>query len=173
MLTALAGCASAVAGAGNSTTSTSTATGCASTSLATKVTITRAMHLIEPTHLGALSHTQTDPAKVQALFRDFCQVLAHPSSGAIRCPNDFGLDYNGTFYAGSRVLATYMYSATGCQVVTVTTAGKAQSVVVSGTTVKAAPSLEPDMARALGMSVQEAFQPYGGSHIHPGVGAAS
>ena len=179
---ALAGCGTAVAGAGNSAgssavnSSANTATGCASTSLATRVTIARTMHLIEPTHLGALSQTQTDPAKVRALFSDFCQVISHPDSSGNRvipCPNDFGIAYNGTFYAGDRVLATYAYTASGCQVITLTAAGKPQSAMVIGSAAKAAPDLEPDMARALGMSVQEAFEPYGGIRIHPGTAAAA
>jgi hypothetical protein len=172
---ALAGCGSAVSGstaasgAGNSTAST--ATGCADASLATKVTIDRSLRMVEPTKLGALSQTQTDPAKVRALFRDFCQVLSHRQSvtgRAIPCPNAFGLGYTGTFYAGNQVLASYAYTASGCQAVTVTAAGKSQSALVFGSAAKAAPDLEPDMARALGLTVQQAFQPYGGIHVYPG-----
>jgi len=177
---ALAGCGSAVAGAGNNSTTgtatTGTATGCASASLATKVTIARSLHMIEPTRLGALSQTQTDPAKVRALFRDFCLVLSHRETvtgRAISCPDAFGLGYKGTFYAGRQVLATYVYTASGCQDVTVTAAGTSQSALVFGSAAKAAPDLEPDMARALGMSVQQAFQPYGGIHVYPGGGVAA
>jgi hypothetical protein len=181
MLTAaLAGCGSVKAGAGTSPASTattaSTATGCASTSLATKVSIARVLHLVEPTHLGELALTQTDPAKVQALFQQFCQVITHPDGGTgktISCPDDIGVAFKGTFYAGTRVLASYVYSASGCQVVTLTSAGKSQSAVVAGTAAAAAPALEPDMAKALGMTEAETFQPYGGSHIHPGSSAAN
>lgn len=176
----LAGCGSAMSGstavsdAGTSTAST--ATGCADASVATKVTIDRTLHMVEPTKLGALSQTQTDPAKVRALFRDFCQVLSHRENvtgRAIPCPDAFGLGYNGTFYAGSQVLATYAYTASGCQAVTVTAAGKSQSALVLGSAAKAAPDLEPDMARALGLTVQQAFQPYGGIHVYPGGNVAA
>jgi len=177
---ALTGCGSAVSGsaavsaAGGSTAST--ASGCASASLATKVTIDRSLHMVEPTKLGALSQTQTDPAEVRALFRDFCLVLSHRETitgRAISCPDAFGLGYHGTFYGGSQVLATYVYTASGCQAVTVTAAGKSQSALVFGSAAKAAPDLEPDMARALGMTVQQAFQPYGGIHVYPGGGVAA
>jgi hypothetical protein len=177
---ALAGCASAksggavVSGAGSSTAAT--AAGCADAGLATKVTIARSLHMIEPTRLGALSQTQTDPAEVRALFRDFCLVLSHRedvTGRAISCPDAFGLGYNGTFYAGQQVLATYVYTASGCQAVSLTAAGKSQSALVFGSAAKAAPDLEPDMARALGMTVQQAFQPYGGTHIHLGPGAVA
>jgi hypothetical protein len=58
-------------------------------------------------------------------------------------------------------------------VVTLTSAGKAQSAVVAGPAAAAAPDLAPDMAKALGMTVAETFQPYGGSRIHPGSSAAN
>ena len=174
---AVAGCGTAVAGAGSSTGSTasagstaSPATVCASASLATKVTILRTMHLIEPTHLGALEQTQQDPRVVRALFSDFCQVVAHPSgsSALLECPMDLALSYSGTFYVGDRVVAKYTYAATGCERVTLIAGGKTQSVTVAGAAAKAAPNLRPDMAKALGMSVPQAFQPYG-SKIHQGM----
>jgi len=132
--------------------------------------------VVEPTHLGELAQTQTNPAKVQALFQQFCQVITHPDgapSKTISCPDDIGIAFKGTFYDGTRVLASYTYSASGCQVVTLTSAGKSQSAVVAGTAAAAAPDLAPDMAKALGLTVAQTFQPYGGSHIHQGSSAAN
>jgi hypothetical protein len=151
-------------GSGASTTSTTSATGCASVNEATKVTVLRAMHLVEPTRVRAMEITQTDPATVRALFRDFCQVVTHKdtSGAAHSCPMEIGLSYGGTFYDGGKPLATYTYAASGCQIVTVTAAdnaAKPQSAMVFGTAATAAPSLESDMAKTLGMTKAEVFQP--------------
>jgi hypothetical protein len=176
---AVAGCGTTVAGANTSsgstgksgtTDSSSTAVGCATASLATKVTFLRTMHLVEPTRLGALNQTQTDPRLVRALFGDFCNAVAHPSgsSGVMECPMDIGLSYSGTFYVGDRVVAKYTYNVSGCQQVILIAGGKTQSVIVAGATAKAVPSLEPDMAKALGKSVPQTFDPLG-SKIHQGM----
>ena len=149
---------------GTTTSSSSTATGCSSVTLATKVTVIRAMHLIEPQHAQSLQKTQTDPAKVQALFRDFCQAIAHKETATaiLNCPDQIGLAYGGAFYDGSRLLANYTYGASGCQRVTVTApGGKPQTVVVWGTAATAAPHLDSDMATVLGLPQAEVYQPYG------------
>jgi hypothetical protein len=182
MLTvALAGCGTVVATAGDSgsgtgtTTSTSsTATGCSSVTLATKVTVIRAMHLVDPQHAGSLEKTQTNPAKVQALFRDFCQAIAHRDTGTaiLNCPDQIGLAYGGAFYDGSRLLADYTYGASGCQLVSVTPpGGKAQTVVVWGTAAQAAPDLDSDMSKVLGLPESVVFQQ--GSRVQQQGGATS
>jgi hypothetical protein len=167
---AVAGCGTEVAGAasgtgttGTTTAAASTATGCASVNLATKVTVIRAMHLIEPSRVSALSATQTNTAEVRTLFRDFCAVVTHPdnSKTPLFCPNDIGLAYGGTFYDGTRVLATYTYAVTGCPLVTVNAAGKHQSAVVRGSAAAAAPNLETDLAKVLDMPKTDVMQPYG------------
>lgn len=170
MLTAaLAGCGTYVAGASQqagsgSTTGNSTATGCASVNDATKVTVIRAMHLAEPTRAVALEVTQTKPAVVRALFHDFCQVVTHKdtSGAAHSCPMQIGLSYGGTFYDGDRKLASYTYAASGCEVVTVTSAvkgAKPQAAVVMGSAAAAAPRLHADMDKTLGLSDAEVFRP--------------
>jgi hypothetical protein len=182
---AVAACGTTVAGAGTSTggtgstgstgntgsTVSSTAVGCASASVATKVTFLRTMHLVEPTRLGALNQTQTDPGLVRALFSDFCKAVANPSgsSGVMECPMDIGLSYSGTFYVGDRVVAKYTYNVSGCQQVTLIASGKTQSVIVAGVTAKAVPNLEPDMAKALGKSIPQTFNPLGTTKNHKGM----
>jgi hypothetical protein len=181
---AVAGCGTAVAtsnagttnntgttGTATSTSTSSTATGCSSASLATKVTVIRAQHLIEPQQAQGLEQTQTNPAKVQALFRDFCQAIAHrdTSTAILNCPDEIGLSYGGAFYDGSRLLADYTYGATGCQRVSVTAPGaRPQSVVVWGTAAKAAPNLVPDMAKVLGVPEKTMWLPYGTRYTEGG-----
>src|ERR1039457_5182209 len=116
--------------------SAASAVGCASVSQATVVTIHRTMRLVEPAHVGPYTMTQRKPALVRALFSDFCKLVAHPyrSNRPMNCPAAFGLDYAGTFYAGQRKLATFVYGASGCQTVQVTAAGKSTSTMVSGST---------------------------------------
>jgi hypothetical protein len=190
LCSALAGCgsvtASSVAGArASSSAATSAATsataapstaaspaaaevGCASANQATWVTVHRTMHLVEPTRAGTLSTTQTDPAKVRALFGQFCDAVSHAATvkGVVHCPADFGISYSGTFYDGGQALATFVYGASGCQTVSLTADGKTQSTIVFGTASAAAPKLRADMAAVLGVPVSMLAQPQ--SQINPG-----
>jgi len=177
-LAALAGCGTYVANgataANGSTATGSTATGCASVNDATKVTTIRAMHLVEPIRAASLEKTDTNPTTVRALFRDFCQVLSHKdtSNAMLHCPMEVGLSYGGTFYDGSRALASYVFAASGCERVTIISASagaKPDSTVVAGSAAAAAPSLHDDMAKTLGLSVTQVFVPYG-AHVNQGSG---
>ena len=150
-------------GAASAAGAAGTAIGCAATGDATKVTTLRAMHLVEPTRLPSEKKSDTNPAQVQALFRDLCNVVHHPPRGRqlYECPMDIGLAYSGTFYAGSRVLASYTYEVSGCQRVTVTNGphGKLLQSIVEGTAAKSAPALELDLAKVVGLPVSELFHP--------------
>jgi hypothetical protein len=126
------------------------------------------MHLVEPTRAGALSVTQTDPAKVRALFAQFCNAVGHAYTvkGTVHCPADFGISYSGTFYDGSRTLAKFVYGASGCQTVSLTADGKTQSTMVFGTASTAAPELRADMASVLGEPASMVAAPQ--SQVNPG-----
>ena len=142
-----------------------TATGCASVSQATSVTVHRVIHLVEPTRAGALSKTQHNAALVQALFGQLCAAVSHASAatGTVRCPADFGISYTGTFYDGSRTLATFSYGASGCQAVSLTADGTTQSTMMLGAAATAAPKLRADMAAVLGVPTLAIAQPASGS----------
>ena len=111
------------------------------------------MHLVEPTRMGALGMTQHNAALVRALFGQFCSAVGHAATatGAVHCPADFGISYAGTFYDGSRALAKFVYSASGCQTVSITADGKTQFTIVFGSASAAAPTLRADMAAVLGV----------------------
>jgi hypothetical protein len=151
-----------------SSASAATAVGCASVSQATAVTVRRTMELVEPARMGRYTMTQRKPALVRALFSDFCKLVAHPyrSNHPVNCPADFGIDYTGTFYAGHRELATFVYGASGCQTVQVVAAGKSKFTMVFGSTASAAPHLETDMAAVLGLPKSAVSSP--GQQINPG-----
>jgi hypothetical protein len=144
------------------------AVGCASVNQATSVTIRRTMHLVEPTRAGALILTQRKTALVRALFGQFCNAVGHPDThhGVEHCPADFGISYSGTFYRGSRPLATFVYGASGCQSVSITADGKAQSTMVAGTAYAAAPRLRADLAAVLGVPASMLAQPQ--PQVNPG-----
>jgi hypothetical protein len=129
------------------------AVGCASVNQATSVTVRRTMHLVEPTRMGALSTTQHKTALVRALFGQLCSAIGHAvtAKGLVHCPADFGISYSGTFYDGSRTLAKFVYGASGCQTVSITTNGKTHATMVFGTAAAAAPKLEAAMAAVLGV----------------------
>ena len=101
---------------------------------ATSVTVYRTMHLVEPTRMGTLIMTQHKTALVRALFGQFCSAVGHAATvkGTVHCPADFGISYRGTFYDGSRTLAKFVYGASGCQTVSITTEGKTQATIVFG-----------------------------------------
>jgi hypothetical protein len=190
LCSALAGCASATASnpaaapatssapvtssASGSTSASAAASlaapavGCASVDQATSVTVHRTMHLVEPTRMGALSMTQHNTALVRALFSQFCDAVGHAATatGTVHCPADFGISYSGTFYDGSRALATFVYGASGCQTVSITADGKTQTTVVFGPASAAAPKLRADMAAVLGVPASMLAQPQ--SQVNPG-----
>jgi hypothetical protein len=192
LCSALAGCgsatASSVAAAGASSSASTTsaaasspaavpsatasaaaaAVGCASVNQATSVTVHRSMHLVEPTRAEALITTQTDPAKVRALFGQFCAAISHADTakGTVHCPADFGISYAGTFYDGSQALTKFVYGASGCQTVSLTADGKTQSTMVFGTASAAAPKLRADMAAVLGVPASMLASPQ--PQVNPG-----
>jgi hypothetical protein len=170
---ALAGCGSVVASnpSGDHATGVAAASpqvGCASVNQATMATIRRAMRLVEPADGGTFTVIQRKAALVRALFSDLCKAVNHPyiSAQVVHCPGDFGTDYLGTFYDGTRVLATFTYYASGCQRVTVTAAGKTQRTMVYGRAAAAAPHLESDLDAAVGLPQSGVVQPMGS--INPG-----
>jgi hypothetical protein len=126
------------------------------------------MHLVEPTRMGALSMTQDNAALVRALFGQFCSAVGHAATatGAVHCPADFEISYAGTFYDGSRALAKFVYSASGCQTVSITADGKTQFTIVFGPASAAAPKLRADMAAVLGVPMSMLAPPQ--SQVNPG-----
>jgi hypothetical protein len=153
---ALAGCGSVVASnqPGDLATAVPAAAprvGCASVDQATTAIIHRAMRLVPPAN-GTFIVTQRKAALVRALFSDMCKAVTHPeaSMGLVRCPADLETDYSGTFYGGAQVLATFLYSASGCQWVSISAAGKTQGTVVYGRAAAAAPHLKSDLEAVLG-----------------------
>jgi hypothetical protein len=176
---AVAGCASAstptvatgqaVVNPPASSAPAANAVGCASVSQATSVIVSRTMNLVEPDRMGKYSMTQRKPALVRALFSDFCKLVAHPyqSTHPVNCPASFGIDYTGTFYAGHRELATFVYAASGCQSVQILAGGKREFTMVTGSAAAAAlPRLQTDMAAVLGLPKSQLVSP--GQQVNPG-----
>jgi len=177
---ALAGCGSVVAsappsaGAAATTTVPAAATtapasapqvGCASVNQATAVSIRRMMRLLAPVGTNP-NGTYHQPAQVRALFGQLCAAVTHPASAQVmHCPADFGTEYVGTFYDGSRVLATFTYASSGCERVSVTAAGKTLATMVYGRAAAAAPHLATDLDVILGAQ-PHVMQPQGS--VNPG-----
>jgi len=160
LCSALAGCGTAAAataagtGAGAGAQPTAAPlVGCASVSQATKVVVHRHELLRQPLSISVPTVTQSNVTLVRALFGDVCAAVNHPviRSPLHMCPADFGTSYTGTFYGGQRVLATFVYEATGCARVSVSTAGKTKATLLLGRAAAAAPHLEADLAAALGI----------------------
>lgn len=170
---ALAGCGSVVASnqPGDLATGVPAAAprvGCASVNQATMATIHPGMRLVSPVKGSTFTVTQRKADLVRALFSDLCNAVTHPytSKQVIRCPADFGTDYLGTFYDGTRVLATFTYAASGCQRVTITAAGKTQGTMMYGRAAAAAPHLVSDLDAAVGLPRTGVVQPMGS--VNPG-----
>jgi hypothetical protein len=162
----LAGCGSVVAStgapapgastpAGGAATASTSAPalppiGCASVNRATMVTVSRITHLA-PLPNTSLMITDSNPAQVRALFRDFCAAVTHPyfQNAVIHCPADFGTDYAGVFYGGNRALAKFTYAASGCRRVSVIVGSTTRSTMVAGQAAAAAPHMAADFAAIL------------------------
>ena len=184
LCTALAGCGAAMAAThppttaasgGNAAVSGATVTaahqvGCASVGLATSVRVTRYLLVAEPVNGDLRTVTQNHGKLARALFGDLCAAVTHPDvpSALIHCPADFGISYVGTFYGGSRVLATFTYDVSGCQRVSLTAAGKTKATLLAGRAAAAAPHLRSDFAAVLKESVSQVFGSLGSQSIAPG-----
>jgi hypothetical protein len=142
--------------------------GCASVNQATAVSIRRMLHLMAPVGTNPISTaTYRNVAQVQAFFGQLCAAVTHPAPTQLtHCPADFGTQYVGTFYDGSRVLATFTFASSGCERVSVTAAGKTLATMVYGRAAAAAPHLATDLAAILGTAEPGVMQPQGG--INPG-----
>ncbi|MGH3188844.1 MAG: hypothetical protein ACRDPY_10250 [Streptosporangiaceae bacterium] len=168
---AVAGCGTQVATVNTAAapaTSTPPAVGCASVGQATEVLVSRAMHLVEPLNGGPHRVTQRNTAKVRALFSDLCAAVTHPNrgGGVVHCPVDFGVDYVGTFYDGSRSLASFTYGAGGCPTASLTASGKTKATLMLGNALKAAPHLAADLAAVLGVPKSQLTAPP--QQVNPG-----
>ena len=166
---ALAGCGSVVASSGAAAAPAAAATatpavGCASVNQATAVSIRREMRLMAPVGTNPISATYHQAAQVRALFGQLCAAVTHPApTQMLHCPADIGTDFIGTFYDGSRVLATFTYAASGCERVSVTAAGKTLATMVYGRAAAAAPQLATDLAAIVGAPKPGVMRPLGGA----------
>lgn len=141
------------------------AAGCSDVSQATSVSVHRVLRLVEPTRLGSLSKTQHDTTLVRALYSQLCAAITHPAKikGTLRCPANMGISYAGTFYDGSRPLATFVYGASGCQTASLSASGKTKTTIMVGSAAAAAPKLQADLAKALGLPSLVTAQPKPGT----------
>jgi hypothetical protein len=174
---AVSGCGSVVASApgaaatdaatASATTTASAQVGCASVNQATKVSIRRIMHLMVPVGTNPLvSTTYRQTAQIQALFGQLCAAVTHPAPARMmHCPADFGTEYLGTFYDGSRVLATFTFGSSGCERVSLTAGGKTLATMVYGRAAAAAPHLATDLDEIVGAPKPGEMQP---GAINPG-----
>jgi hypothetical protein len=141
------------------------AAGCSDVSQATSVSVHRVLHLVEPTRTGSLSRTQRDATLVHALYSQLCAAITHPATikGTLNCPANLGISYSGTFYDGSRTLATFVYGASGCQTASLTADGKTKTTILAGSASAAAPKLQADLAKVLGLPSLVMAQPKAGT----------
>ena len=165
---ALAGCGSEVASSGAAGGSLTTATtppqvGCASVNQATAVSIRRELRLgPQASAHPASTTTYHEVTQVRALFGQLCAAVTHPARTMLmHCPVDMGTEYFGTFYDGSRVLATFTFAAMGCERVSVTAAGKTSATMVYGPAAAAAPQLATDLAAIMGSPKPGMMRPEG------------
>jgi hypothetical protein len=172
LFAAVSGCGSVVASDSASAPAAAVAAapqvGCASVNQATAVSIRHLLHLMVPVDTKPqASTTYRQAGQVRALFGQLCAAVTHPAPNRLmHCPADIGTEYTGTFYDGSRVLATFAYAASGCERVSVTAAGKTLSTSVTGRAAAAAPHLATDLDVLVGAPKPGTMQPQGG--INPG-----
>ena len=117
--------------------------------------------------VAPLSVTQRHAVIVRRLYYDFCVIVGHPahlSPGTeIHCPADFGLVYQGVFYAGDRKLAAFTYGASGCQSIRLSAGSEQASTMIIGESAAAEPaSLTADLAAVLGVRPAAVYQEPGG-----------
>jgi hypothetical protein len=114
-----------------------------------------------------LSVTQSYAAIVRRLYYDFCVIAGHPANlppgTKFSCPADFGLVYQGVFYAGDRKLAAFKYAASGCQSIWLSAGSEQASTMIIGKSAAAEPaSFTADLAAVLGVRPAAVYQDPGG-----------
>ena len=172
LFAAVAGCGSVVASGSASAPAAAGAAapqvGCASVNQATAVSIRNVLHMMAPVDTKQKpSTTYRQAAQVRALFGQLCAAVTHPAPNRLmHCPADVGTEFLGTFYDGTRALATFSFAASGCERVSVTAAGKTLSTGVYGPAAAAAPHLATDLAALVGTPKPGTMQPQGG--VSPG-----
>jgi uncharacterized protein YceK len=171
LFSAVSGCGSVVASDSASAAATATAApqvGCASANQATAVAIRHLPHFMVPVDTKPQASTiYRQTAQVRALFGQLCAAVTHPAPNRLmHCPVDLGTEFLGTFYDGSRVLATFAYVASGCERVSVSAAGKTLSTMVYGRAAAAAPHLATDLDAIVGAPKPGMMQPQG--QVNPG-----
>jgi hypothetical protein len=128
------------------------AVGCASVNQANAVAIRHMLRFMAPIGKQPLAtSTYRNVSEVRALFGQMCAAVTHPSKvSLVHCPADLGTIFLGTFYDGSRTLATFTYYSSGCERVSLTAAGKTLTTMVIGPAAAAAPHLATDLAAIVG-----------------------
>lgn len=184
LVAVLAGCASATSGPASPSAAPATPAaassaaaagagtaaprvGCAGVSQATAVTIRQTTQITKPVISRPVGTTYRQPGPVQALFGQLCAAVTHPvATTLMHCPADVGTSYLGTFYDGSRTLGTFSYAVTGCQRVSLTSAGSTLSTMVYGRAAAAAPHLSADLDALVGTTEPGVTQSQGS--VNPG-----
>jgi len=175
LFAAVSGCGSVVASDSASAPAAAAATatpapqvGCASANQATAVAIRHLPHFMVPVDTKPQANTiYRQAAQVRALFGQLCAAVTHPVPNRLmHCPVDIGTEFLGTFYDGSRVLATFAYAVSGCERVSVTAAGKTLSTGVYGRAAAAAPHLARDLDVIVEAQKPGTMQPQG--QVNPG-----
>jgi len=137
--------------------------GCGGAARVTAVQVRRIARLREPEPWPALRVRRHDATAARRLFQDMCVIEAHRTSlpsGPINCPADWGVSYDGAFYAGGQRVAAFSYAPSGCASLLLITGGHRESTAFSGAALRAEPrSFSADFARVLGISPAKAFGP--------------
>ncbi|HEV2258394.1 MAG TPA: hypothetical protein VGS06_35185 [Streptosporangiaceae bacterium] len=172
LFAAVSGCGSVVASdSASAPAAAATAApqvGCASVNQATAVAIRHMRHFMVPVDTKPQASTvHRQAAQVRALFGQMCAAVTHPAPNRLmHCPIDIGTEYLGTFYDGSRALATFAYYASGCERVSLSAAGKTLSTMVYGPAAAAAPHLATDLDAIVGAPKPGMMQPP--AQVNPG-----
>ena len=172
LFAAVSGCGSVVASdSASAPAAAATAApqvGCASVNQATAVAIRHMRHFMVPVDTKPQASTvYRQAAQVRALFGQLCAAVTHPAPNRLmHCPIDIGTEYLGTFYDGSRALATFAYYASGCERVSLSAAGKTLSTMVYGPAAAAAPHLATDLDAIVGAPKPGMMQPP--AQVNPG-----
>jgi len=92
-------------------------TGCGNVARPSVMQVQRTVALASPTTRILLA-TERRATVVRRLYYSMCVIVGHPAhlppNTTLSCPADFGLNYRGVFYTGTRALAVFDYGASGC-----------------------------------------------------------
>jgi hypothetical protein len=137
-------------------------TGCGNVARPSVMQVQRTVRLASPTPRMLLA-TERRATVVRRLYYSMCVIVGHPAhlppNATLSCGPDFGLDYRGVFYTGTKALAVFDYASSGCSALSLSAgADQAGGLIWDKAALAAQLPLDAGLATVFGVPVDTIHQ---------------